>query len=91
MTLNGMAWYQEAYHGSDTTKTALDLLYKKLAGEVITRMEKVLKTPSLLPDDPDKTREIFSWALNYAGGGVENLISDTELNELISSKKNKNS
>jgi len=29
--------------------------------------------------------------LNYAGGGVENLISDTELDELISSKKNKNS
>ena len=91
MTLNGMAWYQEAYLGSDTTKTALDRLYQKLAGEVITRMDKVLKTPSLLPDDPGKTREIFLWALNYAGGGVENLISDTELDELISSKKNKNS
>ena len=59
MTLNGMAWYQEAYLGSDTTKTALDRLYEKLAGEVITRMDKVLKTPSLLPDDPGKTREIF--------------------------------
>mgnify|MGYP007000110877 len=69
---------QEAYLGSDTTKTALDRLYKKLAREVITRMDKVLKTPSLLPDDPDKTREIFRWALNYAGGEVENLISDTE-------------
>ena len=91
MTMNGMAWYQEAYLGSDTTKTALDRLYEKLAGEVITRMDKVLKTPSLLPDDPGKTREIFRWALNYAGGGVENLISDTELDELISSKKNKNS
>ena len=53
-------------------------------------MDKVLKTPSLLPDDPGKTREIFRWALNYAGGGVENLISDTELDQLISSKKNKN-
>ena len=91
MTLHGMAWYQEAYHGSDTTKTALDRLYKKLAGEVITRIEKVLKNPSLLPDDPGKTREIFRWALNYAGGGVEILISDTELDKLISSKKNKNS
>ena len=91
MTLNGMAWYQEAYLGSDTTKTALDRLYQKLAGEVITRMDKVLKTPSLLPDDPAKTREIFRWALNYAGGGVKNLISDAELDELISSKKNKNS
>tara|TARA_B100000161_G_scaffold257819_1_gene222148 strand:- start:684 stop:893 length:210 start_codon:yes stop_codon:yes gene_type:complete len=64
---------------------------KNLRGEVITRMDKVLKTPSLLPDDPGKTHEIFRWALNYAGGGVENLISDTELDELISSKKNKNS
>ncbi len=89
LTLNAMAWYQEAYRGSDTTKTALDRLYEKLAGEVITRMGKVLKTPSLLPDDPGKTREIFRWALNYAGGGVENLISDAELDELISSKKNK--
>ena len=89
MTLNGMAWYQESYRSTDSTNAALDQLYQKLAVEVIARMEEVLKSPPLLPEDPAKAREIYRWGLNYPGRGVENLLSDSELDQLISAKRNK--
>ena len=61
----------------------------ELAVEVIARMEEVLKSPPLLPEDPAKAREIYRWGLNYPDSGVENLFSDSELDQLIASKRKK--
>ena len=89
MTLNSMAWYQESYRSNKTTNKAFDELYQKMAVEVVSRMEKVLKSSPILAENLAKAREIYRWGLNYPGSGVENMMSDSELDQLLSRKRKK--
>ena len=86
MTLNSMAWYQDSYRSNKNTNTAFDELYQKMAFEVVSRLKKVLTTTPILAENLAKAREIYRWGLNYPGSGVENMMSDSELDQLLSKK-----
>ena len=86
MTLNSMTWYQESYSSNKTTNAAFDELYQKMAFEVVSRLKKVLTTTPILAENLAKAREIYRWGLNYPGSGVENMMSDSELDQLLSKK-----
>ena len=89
MTLNSIAWYQDSYRSNKTTNTAFDELYQKMAFEVVSRLEKVLTSTPILAENLAKAREIYRWGLNYPGSGVEKMMSDSELDQLLSRKRKK--
>ena len=90
-TLNGMAWYQEAFRASSSTSVVLETLYAKLAVEVIERLESVLQSKPIVPSDELRLAELYRWALAYAGNGLEEWLTEEELLQMLAQKRAKGS
>lgn len=90
-TLNGMAWYQEAFRASSSTSVVLETLYAKLAVEVIERLESVLQSKPIVPSDELRLAELYRWALAYAGNGLEEWLTEEELLQMLAKKRAKGS
>lgn len=74
----GIVWYEDTINNNN-----IDIIYEKIATEIINKMERALKTPSIIHTDPVKAKEIYKWALNFPGGKLKNIISDEELDKII--------
>ncbi len=90
-TLNGMAWYQEAFRASSSTAMVLETLYAKLAVEVIERLESVLQSKLIIASDELRLTELYRWALAYPGSGLEEWLTEEELLQTLVKKRAKGS
>jgi hypothetical protein len=90
-TLNGMAWYQEAFRASSSTAMVLETLYAKLAVEVIERLESVLQSKPIIASDELRLTELYRWALAYPGSGLEEWLTEEELLQTLVKKRAKGS
>lgn len=88
ITLNGMAWYQDAWRKSDSTESAVSLLNQKLAQEVISGFDEVrAETP--LAGAEEEVQRLYQWALKYPGSGLRNMLDEQTLQQLLEEKKQK--
>ncbi len=90
LTLNAMAWYQEAWGASGGTAAVLERFYSKLSKSIIAEFDLVFKEPSLI-DNKQMLRNVYEWALRFPGNGFSDLFTKQELETLLEEKLKKSS
>ena len=76
LTLDAMAWYQEARRESDTAEDAGERYHARIASAIIEQLDAVRAEPSLLGDAaPDGVERLYRWALRFPGGGLAERIA----------------
>ena len=84
---NSIALYQEATGKSQTLKQALDIYYTAIARMVIENLDSVRKEQSLLEGDQKRLKTLYRWALQFPGGEIDKLVSDTSfVNRIVAAK-----
>ena len=87
LTLNAMAWYQEAW-GKGGTAAVLERFYSKLSKAIITEFDNVYNEPSLI-DSQQMLRNVYEWGLRFPGNGFSDLFTEQELKSLLEKKQKK--
>ena len=90
VSLNAMAWYQEAWNKGGGTLAILERFYGKLSKTILDEFDLVLKEQSLI-DNEQMLLNVYEWALRFPGNGFTDLISEEELRTLLHAKQNKGS
>ena len=90
VSLNAMAWYQEAWNKGGGTLAILKRFYGKLSKTILAEFDLVLKEQSLI-DNEQMLLNVYEWALRFPGNGFTDLISEEELRTLLHAKQNKGS
>ena len=88
LTLNAMAWYQEAWGKGGGTAAVLDRFYSKLSKAIITEFDNVYNEPSLI-DSQQMLRNVYEWGLRFPGNGFSDLFPEQELTSLLEKKQKK--
>ena len=88
LTLNAMAWYQEAWGKGGGTEAVLERFYIKLSKAIITEFDKVYNEPSLI-DSQQMLRNVYEWGLRFPGNGFSDLFTEQELITLLEKKQKK--
>ena len=88
LTLNAMAWYQEAWNKSGDTATLLEFFYRKLSNSIIKEFDNVYNEPSIISND-QMLRNVYEWGLRFPGNGFSNLFTEREFKRLLNKKKQK--
>ena len=88
LTLNAMAWYQEALGKGGGTAAVLERFYGKLSKVIITEFGNVYNEPSLI-DSQQMLRNVYEWGLRFPGKGFSDLFSEQELESLLKKKQKK--
>ena len=88
LTLNAMAWYQEAWGNGDGTAAVLERFYSKLSKAIITEFDNVYNEPSLI-DSQQMLRNVYEWGLRFPGNGFSDLFTEQELKSLLEKKQKK--
>ena len=88
LTLNAMAWYQEAWGKGGGTATVLERLYSKLSKAIITEFDNVYNEPSLI-DSQQMLRNVYEWGLRFPGNGFSDLFTEQKLKSLLEKKQKK--
>lgn len=88
LTINAMAWYQEAWGKGGGTATVLERLYSKLSKAIITEFDNVYNEPSLI-DSQQMLSNVYEWALRFPGNGFSDLFTEQEMKSLLEKKQNK--
>jgi len=88
LTLNAMAWYQEALGKGGGTAAVLERLYIKLSKAIITEFDNVYNEPSLI-DSQKMLRNVYEWGLRFPGNGFSDLFTQQELKSLVEKKQKK--
>ena len=88
LTLNAMAWYQEAWGKGGGTAAMLERFYSKLSKAVITEFDNVYNDPSLI-DSQQMLRNVYEWGLRFPGNGFSDLFTEQELKSLLEKKQKK--
>ena len=88
LTLNAMAWYQEAWGKGGGTAAMLERFYSKLSKAVITEFDNVYNEPSLI-DSQQMLRNVYEWGLRFPGNGFSDLFTEQQLKSLLEKKQNK--
>jgi len=88
LTLNAMAWYQEAWGKGGGTAAVLDRFYSKLSKAIITEFDNVYNEPSLI-DSQQMLRDVYEWGLRFPGNGFSDLFTEQELKNLLEKKQKK--
>lgn len=84
VTLDAMAWYQEARQTSDTVAEAGALYCDRIAGVVIEALDGVRAESPQLGAAPDGVEHLYRWALRFPGSGLaERMAGDGSLEEAI--------
>lgn len=76
VTLNAMAWYQEARRESNTAEDAGARYCARIAETVINALDAVRAEPPQLGAAPDGVEHLYRWALRFPGNGLDERISD---------------
>lgn len=88
LTLNAMAWYQEAWEKGGGTAAVLERFYSKLSKAIITEFDNVYNEPSLI-DSQQMLRNVYEWGLRFPGNGFSDLFTEQELKSLLEKKQKK--
>ena len=88
LTLNAMAWYQEAWGKGGGTAVVLERFYGKLSKALITEFDNVFNEPSLV-DSQQMLRNVYEWGLRFPGNGFSDLFTEKELKSLLEKKQKK--
>ena len=88
LTLNAMAWYQEAWGKGGGTAAMLERFYSKLSKAVITEFDNVYNEPSLI-DSQQMLRNVYEWGLRFPGNGFSDLFTEQKLKSLLEKKQKK--
>ena len=88
LTLNAMAWYQEAWGKGGCTEAVLERFYIKLSKAIITEFDKLYNEPSLI-DSHQMLRNVYEWGLRFPGNGFSDLFTEQELKTLLEKKQKK--
>ena len=84
VTLNAMAWYQEARRESDTAAEASARYCDRIAATVIEALDAVKSEPPHLGAAPDGVERLYRWALRFPGSGLAKRMSgDSPLEDAI--------
>jgi len=86
LTLNAMAWYQEAWGKGGGTAAVLERLYSKLSKAIITEFDNVYNEPSLI-DSQQMLCNVYEWGLRFPGNGFSDLFTDQKLKSLLEKKQ----
>ncbi len=86
LTLNAMAWYQEAWGKCSSTAAVLERFYSKLSKAIITEFDNVYNEPSLI-DSQQMLRNVYEWGLRFPGNGFSDLFTEQELKSLLEKKQ----
>ena len=88
LTLNAMAWYQEAWGKGGGTTAVLERLYCKLSKTIIKEFDNVYNEPSLI-ESQQMLRNVYEWGLRFPGNGFSDLFTEQELESLLEKKQKK--
>ena len=88
LTLNAMAWYQEAWGKGGGTSAVLERFYSKLSKAIITEFDNVYNEPSLI-DSQQMLRKVYEWGLRFPGNGFSDLFTEQKLKNLLEKKQKK--
>ena len=88
LTLNAMAWYQEAWGEGGGTADVLERFYIKLSKAIIKEFDNVYNEPSLI-DSQKMLRNVYEWGLRFPGNGFSDLFSEQELKRVLEKKQKK--
>ncbi len=84
VTLNAMAWYQEARRGSETAADASARYCDRIANAVIEAMDAVRAETPQLGAAPDDVEHLYRWALRFPGNGlVDRIAGDGSLEDVV--------
>ncbi|MDC0230196.1 nucleoside 2-deoxyribosyltransferase [Deltaproteobacteria bacterium] len=88
LTLNAMAWYQEAWGKGGGAAAVLERFYSKLSKDIITEFDNVYNEPSLI-DSEQMLRNVYEWGLRFPGNGFSDLFTEQKLKSLLEKKQKK--
>ena len=94
VTLNAMAWYQEAARESDTVADATARYCDRMANVIIEALDAVRAESPHLGAAPDGVEHLYRWALRFPGSGLAERISgdgtlEDAVHQLVSDKLDK--
>ena len=88
LTLNAMAWYQEAWGKGGGTTAVLERLYCKLSKTIIKEFDNVYNESSII-DSQQMLRNVYEWGLRFPGNGFSNLFTEQKLESILEKKQKK--
>ena len=88
LTLNAMAWYQEAWGKGGGTTAVLERLYCKLSKTIIKEFDNVYNESSII-DSQQMLRNVYEWGLRFPGNGFSDLFTEKKLKSLLEKKQKK--
>ena len=88
LTLNAMAWYQEAWGKGGGTTAVLERLYCKLSKTIIKEFDNVYNESSII-DSQQMLRNVYEWGLRFPGNGLSDLFTEQRLKILLEKKQKK--
>ena len=84
VTLNAMAWYQEASRESDTVADATTSYCDRMASVIIEALDAVRAESPHMGATPDGAEHLYRWALRFPGSGLaERIAGDGSLEDAI--------
>ena len=84
VTLNAMAWYQEARRESDSASDAATRYCDRIAREVIGALDAVRAETPLLAAAPDDMEHLYRWAMRFPGNGLaERMAGENSLRDAV--------
>ncbi|MYE54156.1 MAG: hypothetical protein F4X34_03040 [Chloroflexi bacterium] len=94
VTLNAMAWYQEARLETNTAEEAGARYFTRIAETVINALDAVRAEPPELGAAPDGVEHLYRWALRFPGNGLDERIAgggslEDAVHQLVSEKLSK--
>ena len=94
VTLNAMAWYQEARLESNTAEEAGARYCARIAETVVNALDAVRAEPPQLGAAPDGVEHLYRWALRFPGNGLDERIAgggslEDTVHRLVSEKLSK--
>ena len=94
VTLNAMAWYQEARRESNSAEDAGARYCARIAETVINALDAVREEPPQLGAAPDGVEHLYRWALRFPGNGLDERIAggsslEDVVHRLVSEKLSK--
>ncbi|MDE2686884.1 MAG: nucleoside 2-deoxyribosyltransferase [Chloroflexota bacterium] len=95
VSLNAMAWYQQARREADNPMAAAALYADRIARKAIDALDAARAEPSLLNATPDDVEHLYRWALTFPGGGLADRAAGEEslraaVHRIVSSKTSRN-
>lgn len=84
VAVNALGLYKELK--KENVGEQIDLYETKLATMIIEALDEVCKLPSLFEGSKEKAKEVYKWAIKTAGGTLDTLLPENELDNIINRK-----